>query len=473
MANSDDSHVTDTSPVSAENTQPNIDRAKTEMLELELAEYKCRLKIMTSMYEDLCCSLSWSATAPIRKTLDTVKKRYFRVRSRIFSGTSPKSEFQREFETSCKNWLDDLYGGRVTTAVEKKQGLQQQEVVREILYVYHSASFGGVERVLLNRAEAFKRHSVPCRISLFFYDDNGALAKIRDYITRNALNDYICIVSKIDASAYDYVVCLDTPKVLTAGVPAEKLVVECHTTYQNGLLYLANLPDSIRHIVVPSPHSMKAIAERFPRLRSKLRVVRNFVPEYVDPPPTDQLMWNKRPLLYLGRFDRHKNYYEVLDIFQHYSTTVADDLFLLLIGQVDEAEDLFAELSSRNIVDKTVILPAVTFDKVWQVYATVRNQKGVFVSASTAESFGLSAAEALSAGLPVILSGIGAHLDLVAGSFAYVYPLGQPMTGAQKLREIFNDYEKAVLDAELFSRQFTEETFLDDWHNFMTCLAGH
>jgi len=472
LTNIDDTQVKYDSKVSAE--APHFRREKgeaarqLERLELELAEYKSRLKIMTSMYEDLCNSLSWMATAPVRRVLDRVQRMSSRVRARLRSGDAFITAYYTTFEAESGSWLGGLYQDQKKAVGEQNASLAPA-AMREFLYVYHSASFGGVERVLLNRAEAFRRHNVPCRISVYFRDDCGALPKIRDYIGRNALERHIRIVESIDASLYDYVVCVDTPEVLRLGIPLEKVIVECHTTYQNGLLYLVNLPDRIRHIFVPSHNAELAIADRFPHLRNKLRVVRNFIPTRSSNPETD-VNWKRRPLLYLGRINKHKNYQEVLDIFQCYRSAYADDLFLMLVGPVDDTEDLGAELARRNIADRTVVLAPVPFDAVWQVLATVRQQRGVFVSSSTAESFGLSAAEALSAGLPVILSGIGAHVNLVAGSLEYLYPLGDPEAGAGKLSQILQDYDNAALDAASFGKQFSEDNFLEDWQNILTIL---
>jgi len=115
-------------------------------------------------------------------------------------------------------------------------------------------------------------------------------------------------------------------------------------------------------------------------------------------------------------------------------------------------------------------MPPVSFDRVWHVYAQVRQHKGIFISASQAESFGLAAAEALNAGLPVLLSGIAPHIDLVAGSLDYVYPLGDAVAGARKLRGVVENYGRAVSDAEVFGQQFLEDNFLSDWQSFTALL---
>lgn len=444
--------------LSAENSRlSNECRETAELLakrELELAECKYRLKAMTSMYEAICSSIIWERTAPIRRLVDKVNKSVGKARKNPISAK----------RSTCNGGLPDETSGRVAKVSDSP------EIMLELLYVYKIASFGGVERVLLNRAEVFKRHNVGCRISLYFYEDEGAMEQIHDYVGKHDLGSHLRIVPKINAATYDYVISIDTPEVLNSGIPLEKILFECHTTYYNNQRYLAKLPDGIRLIAVPSEAAKSDIVERFPLLMNKLIVVRNFIPAHDSQVSVSPKVWEKRPLLYLGRFDEHKNFTEVLDIFQHYLELFGDDLFLLLVGPIVGKIDLPAELSRRNISGRTVVMPPVSFDRVWQVYSMVKQHQGCFISASMAESFGLSAAEALTAGLPVMLSGIATHIDLVAGALTYVYPLGDAVAGARKLRGVVENYDRAVADAELFGRQFSEDRFLSDWQKFLAQL---
>lgn len=460
--------------LSAENARLNSEYRETAALlvrrELELAECRYRLKSMTAMYEEVCTSLSWASTAPIRKILDKAKRTYFRSsQSTLSAPLASSTGFVTEFKSGSQQWLANLYSCP-DKLIRTGENDPFPPARLEILYVYKIASFGGVERVLLNRAEAFKRHNMACRISLFFYEDEGALARLSEYIMAHALESHVRIVTRIDAADYDYVFSIDTPEALNAGIPPEKLVFECHTTYQDELIYLSKLPDGIRLVAVPSESARRDVAERVPALKDKLVVVRNFIPGHDASVSGESVIWKKRPLLYLGRLDDHKNYREVLDIFQTYRELFADDLFLLLVGPVLRSIDLPAEISRRNIGDSTVLLPPVAFDRAWHVYEAVKQNQGIFVSSSMAESFGLSAAEALTSGLPVLLSGISAHIDLVAGSMANLYPLGDAVAGAGKLRGLIEKYDRAVIDAETFGRQFSEDKFVTDWQSLLALL---
>lgn len=460
--------------LSAENARLRTECRETAALlvrrELELAECRYRLKSMIAMYEEVCTSLSWASTAPIRKILDKAKRTYFRSsQSTLSAPLASSAGFVAEFNDVSRKWLTNLYCS--PDKLDRTGDNESSPSPRiEILYVYKIASFGGVERVLLNRAEAFKRHGLAYRISLFFYEDEGALAQLREYIVTHALESYVRIVTRIDAADYDYVFSIDTPEVLNAGILMEKLIFECHSTYQNELIYLSKLPDKVRLVAVPSESARRDVAERVPALKDKLVVVRNFIPVHEATVSGESVVWTKRPLLYLGRLDDHKNYKEVLDIFQTYRELFADDFFLLLVGPVLRNSDLPAEISRRNISDRTVLLPPVGFDMAWHVYETVKQNQGIFVSSSMAESFGLSAAEALTFGIPVLLSGISAHIDLVAGSMANLYPLGNATAGARKLKELVENYDRAVIDAETFGCQFSEAKFLADWQSLLALL---
>jgi len=339
-----------------------------------------------------------------------------------------------------------------------------------LLYVYKFASFGGVERVLLNRAEAFKKHGIAVKISLYFLEDFGALNSINNYIKVAQLTEYLTVVKDIRETEYDYIISIDTPEILKYQISSEKLLFECHTTYINSRLYLYRLPDNVRSIVVPSRSMKLGLAEEIPELESRIVVVRNFVPSDSISVENPFIFWNKRPLLYLGRMDKHKNVSELLDVFECYRSTYGDDLMLFLVGMVDVNINLPEELRLRNLVDRTVVFPPVQFDRVKQIYSLVKEHEGVFISSSQDEACPMSVAEALTNELPVLLSGIDAHVDYVQADIRFLYPLGDAFAGARKLRNLVENYDTAVKNVANFKRQFSEESFLSDWQNFITLL---
>jgi glycosyltransferase involved in cell wall biosynthesis len=341
-----------------------------------------------------------------------------------------------------------------------------------LLYVYKVATFGGVERVLLSRAEAFKQHGMQVKISLYFYEDLGAIEAIQKYIDDAGLTEYISLVTTISEDEYDFIISIDTPEIFKLKISSKKLLFECHTTYLNSRKYLSRLPNEVRMIAVPSIAMKIDLENERPELKNRIVVLRNFVS--ARPVSLDNLdkFWQKRPLLYLGRMDEHKNIREVLDIFQFYRTHHGDDLMLVLVGMVAESINLVEELRRRNLVDRTVLFPPVRFDRVGQVYSLVKAHKGIFISSSQDESFGLSVAEALVNGLPVLLSGTGAHAELVNNDLDFLYPLGDVLAGAEKLKNIACNYEQLHKKIEDCKGRFSVDLFIENWNCFVTELSS-
>jgi len=97
------------------------------------------------------------------------------------------------------------------------------------------------------------------------------------------------------------------------------------------------------------------------------------------------------------------------------------------------------------------------------------------VSSSKGESFGLSAAEAMTAGLPVILSDIPPHAALVGHRSRFLYPLGDVRELARKMAAATEQYDDMAAECLELSREFSEEAFLADWEGVLglplTCGA--
>lgn len=85
------------------------------------------------------------------------------------------------------------------------------------------------------------------------------------------------------------------------------------------------------------------------------------------------------------------------------------------------------------------------------------------MSCSKGTSFGISAAEAMTAGLPVILSGIPAHRALVGDCDKFLYRLGDVRQLATRISVAIDQYEGLATECLALSREFSEQTFLADW----------
>ncbi|HXT16797.1 MAG TPA: glycosyltransferase family 1 protein [Gemmatimonadaceae bacterium] len=123
-------------------------------------------------------------------------------------------------------------------------------------------------------------------------------------------------------------------------------------------------------------------------------------------------------LLYVGGFERHKNVAGLLDVFAEVKRVRAD-LSLVIVGSGAVPDDLRACASRRGLrVDRDVrFLSNVTADLV-----ALYDAAELFVSLSWRESFGLPALEAMSRGVSVIVSGLGAAREVVGDVGTLVNP---------------------------------------------------
>ena len=114
-----------------------------------------------------------------------------------------------------------------------------------------------------------------------------------------------------------------------------------------------------------------------------------------------------------------------------------------------------------------LVLPPIPFEHGHALFRALRARKAVFVSPSKGESFGLSAAEAMTAGLPVVLSDIPPHRALVSGREKFLYPLGNIRGLTGKMAAAVEHYDKYSAECLDLSTTFSEAAFLEDWDRVM------
>jgi glycosyltransferase involved in cell wall biosynthesis len=107
----------------------------------------------------------------------------------------------------------------------------------------------------------------------------------------------------------------------------------------------------------------------------------------------------KRPIMYVGRLSSEKNIDVLADAYDKVRCcdNLADDVHLLIVGAGEAAD----RISKRFGEDVTVTGLVPNFLLPW-VYNLVRQRNGYFVSASDTETFGITFAEAVACGVPII-----------------------------------------------------------------------
>ena len=378
-----------------------------------------------------------------------------------------------------------------------------------ICFVYYWATAGGVERVFLNRAEALLRRYPKLEIEIYFYDGGGD-AMFGAYGKARHFGNRLRLVKTFDPARYDAVFPVDTPWLL-AGYPdlGNKLFPECHTPYPQHREYLQEWQSKLATLIVPSDAFRRVIEGECPALRGKIRVVRNFVPSLESPPPRPPVRprppdpeapalpvpipwppapgprppvpapgpwppipplpaWSGPIFLYFARIDDNKNIAEFIEGVMAVRSRLTRQPIGVVCGPVVPDYPLMEIIDRRDARSSLVVLPPISFEKTHIFIDWLRQKRAVFISCSKGESFGLSVAEAMTAGMPVVISDIPPHAALVANRAKFLYPLGKVGELAAKMAAAVEHYDDLAAECLELAREFSEEAFLSDWEALFT-----
>lgn len=103
-------------------------------------------------------------------------------------------------------------------------------------------------------------------------------------------------------------------------------------------------------------------------------------------------------LIYIGRISREKNLKEVIRGFGEIQG-MDENAVLLIVGDGPDLEELKKQSREMQLTQQIIFTGAVPWSEVQDYYAL----GDIFVSASTSETQGLTYAEALAAGLPILV----------------------------------------------------------------------
>ena len=339
-----------------------------------------------------------------------------------------------------------------------------------ILIVYQFATFGGVERVILNRAEAFKYYKKNTKLCVYFYEDYGAKDFLKQYIIANELSDYIEIVDELHLDNYETVITIDTPKIFeNKKIKNKKVYIETHTFEKRYRRYLDDYIGKVKKVIVPSLTFYNKLLEEYPTISpDEVGVINNFVPWNIEIPEFKKQInlpnWNKNIVFYYGRIDDNKNTKELVEAIKIYKEKYDNNIMVLLIGNENKKYKLDECIKANNLFSDIILLPPINFNKINYLLSLLKERKAIFVSPSKGETFSLSAAEAIAHDIPVVLSDIEAHFNLVKGDKKYLYELGDSEELAKKINYGFKNYEKLAKEMQDYKKAFSAETFIKEWN---------
>lgn len=344
----------------------------------------------------------------------------------------------------------------------------------KILLAYAYCTFGGVERVILNRVEAFIKANLDVQVDVVFLHDLGGLGAFNHYLQKNGLQQRLRVLvaeereipSHLDRNNYDAVFNIDTPNLFETFSRAKRQFVECHTPYAENRAYLKRMPADISTVIVPSKCFEERIKRELPK-GVRTHVLPNGVADafYHCREWQPKRFFRRRPVAYMARLDRLKNIDEALDVFQRLNGR--DDIFFIIVGAGAIESHFIRKLEKLELLEKSVIRSKIPFDRVPSFLALLRGHRGVFLSPSKGESFGMAVAESIVAGVPVVASAIDEHRELLNSDEAFLYRLGQTVKASAQVAQCIDEWDEATAKLDGMIDKLGHERFLHGWNELV------
>ncbi|OFK64503.1 glycosyltransferase family 4 protein [Corynebacterium sp. HMSC074A09] len=285
------------------------------------------------------------------------------------------------------------------------------------LIIYPNCSKGGVSSVIRGRAA----DEPDTHFDVIFLKDRGGLQTFADVpnvevriIREDRANPYLTYL--INRVEYDSVHVLSSPKIANALVenPDAVVIYEFHSSSMPVVEQEISILDidKMSEIVVPSDAMRIQIGERLPRrILSRLSVVPNLVDKRVfrtdgagDFFDRDQNFTtrNRRPLVWVGRFDKNKGYQYALRALAQLPEEYIGVFIVSLEHEPARTASFLSECDAMGIRDRIQLYMNLSQPEMAKLYRSARDRGGVYVSTSLMESFGYAIAESMACGLPCV-----------------------------------------------------------------------
>lgn len=285
------------------------------------------------------------------------------------------------------------------------------------LIIYPNCSKGGVSSVIRGRA----RYEPDTQFDVLFLHDRGGRQVFDDLtnvtmriVDQGRIKPYLQYITK--SFKYDDIHVLSSPDLANLLSSDETLSINYEFHSSNMTVVekeLAKLElDRISVIQVPSEQMKNWVSERvINRLRRRIEVTPNLVDnhlfstdgtadffDHVWPSSTEE---KKRPLVWVGRFDRDKGYQYFIRMLALLPEEFTGVVIVSLEHEPQRTEKFLAECDAMGVRDRIQLYMNLSQEMMSNVYRSSRERGGTFVSTSLMESFGYAVEEASSCGLPV------------------------------------------------------------------------
>ena len=340
-----------------------------------------------------------------------------------------------------------------------------------LLFIYRYFTHGGVEAVLYNRYHGIKHIASDIEVgAVFLYRYNRANVTLADKIYFTSDMKQIGEIIK----KYDVISIIDTPEVFeTVELLRKSIIVEVHSHYSEHRKYIRNgFPFTTKIVLTPSRYFMELVKKE---MKSKSKEI-DFVYNPVGYPFFDDVRCEQgvkigsfKPVLWVGRFDKLKNWELSLDIFAEVLRRLnRKDMELFLIGRSFDIDGDLEKFRKHGNLAYIRYLPYVDFNAMPYIYRKVREKGGVYLSTSSGESFGMTIAEAMACGLPCVLNDLEPFREITDGNAGFYHSIEEAVDLLLNLMGNKKLYNKISERGREISKRFYPDNvariFLDKVH---------
>jgi glycosyltransferase involved in cell wall biosynthesis len=197
---------------------------------------------------------------------------------------------------------------------------------------------------------------------------------------------------------------------------------------------LNQLIDRVSFVICVSRFEARTMSEILPDSAEKIRII----PNGVDSSLLSKYRWHRPDtgaILYAGRLEKHKNVDKIIRAFQNLQRE-DDQLSLTVVGRGPMKDELVSLAKELGLESKVRWIDGVGKERLYSLYSSC----SVVVLPSDLECFGLVAAEAISLGVPTIVTDSSALSDFVDNGLAQpVEPPVSPGKLESKLSQVLED----------------------------------
>lgn len=320
-----------------------------------------------------------------------------------------------------------------------------------VLFAYRYGILGGVATQLASRLSFLC--TVPgFEAELLFAADYGVVGPLSKLCRVHIEPDGARAAKLAAEGRFDLLVVIDTKEYLEAFLdisPKIPVLLEVHTTVESGLEYLSKKRWPVAAHAVPSEYSRRLLVERFDvGPRDAVRIIGNVVdPETFRPTPVDATGAEGPIVLWVGKLDRHKRWESYLEVAGLLRDRVPGARFWMVGGETAPEPVplvLLDIVESLGLADRFRWFPHVDHAAMPRLLSWVAATGGLALVTSENESFGMSVAEALLCGCPVVATHVGALPELAPGrDYLELYPLDDARAAAAAVEQVLEPSHRA------------------------------